>query len=276
MQSIHDLTPIDVTNHPILFNCNGHENTSKKYRVIPTASMIKLIMRYGWIPHEVIVNDVRKPNREGYQTHRVFFHHPDLPIVNDTIARIMLTNAYDARKSYIIALGALKFACANGMYIANHWSEERVVHSGDALERAITATHRLTENAEKVTHSIERFSNVTVDRDDCLTYNREAIKLRYDEKKIDIRQTIQALDNPNRYVDQESNLWSLFNRVQENILRGKHRYMPKKTDDNPWPQFKKARAIKGIDASDKINRGLWELTERFAVPSKPKQLELIV
>lgn len=274
---IEQLQRIDTQNHPILYRENGHSDTSKRYQAIPTISMVKKIESEGWIPHEIIENNVRKPNREGFQTHRVFFHHPDLPTVNGTIPRIMLTNSYDARKAYTISLGLLRFVCANGMFVSTNWSSYSVTHTGDAFSEALKATQALTENAPKVVQSIEKFLSIQTDRDLRLAFNREAIQLRHNKKEIEIEPTARYLDSPNRFYDHDSDLWTLFNRVQENMIRGKYRYLPKKTDENPWPRSKKAREIKAIDASDKVNKGLWELTEKFAgLISEPKQLSLLV
>ena len=273
--SINDLQKIDVTDYPILHQCTAHEDASNRYRQIPTASMVHAIEQEGWIPHQVVENKVLKPSRDGFQTHRVLFHNPDLPTVNGSIPRIMLTNSHDAKKSYQIAIGILRFVCANGMLVSTNWSDYKVKHTGNAINDALEATKKLTANASRVAASIEGFSSIQVNRDLRLAFNREAAKLRYDEKLVEIEPTAKYLDNPNRHADQENDLWSLYNRVQENLIRGKHRYLPKKTEENAWPTSKKAREIKAFEASDKINKGLWELAERFAAPNG-QQLDMFV
>ena len=62
---------------------------------------------------------------------------------------------------------------------------------------------------------------------------------------------------PRRTADAGSDLWSTFNRVQENIVQGG--LTMKSTNGRRMS----TRAVAGIDSSVKVNRALWMLAEEM-------------
>ena len=55
-----------------------------------------------------------------------------------------------------------------------------------------------------------------------------------------------------RSQDQSNNMWTVFNRAQESLIRGGVRV---------GPNNRKARAVGSINTSLEINTKLWELAE---------------
>ena len=65
-----------------------------------------------------------------------------------------------------------------------------------------------------------------------------------------------------RVADAGSDLWSTFNRVQENTIRGGLQAWGR--DGNNRPRRVTSREVTGIDQDVKLNRALWLLGERMA------------
>ena len=65
--------------------------------------------------------------------------------------------------------------------------------------------------------------------------------------------------NPRRYGDEAKDLWTTFNTVQENIIRGGQRDYSRRRPDGR--RMSKSRAINGIDEDMKLNKALWQMAE---------------
>jgi hypothetical protein len=85
---------------------------------------------------------------------------------------------------------------------------------------------------------------------------RAALALRYDEDKpapVSERQLLA----PRRIEDRASDLWTTFNRVQENMLRGGLH------GRNASGRATTTRAVTGIDQNIRLNRALWVLADEL-------------
>jgi hypothetical protein len=65
-----------------------------------------------------------------------------------------------------------------------------------------------------------------------------------------------------RVADASDDLWTTFNRVQENTIRGGLQAWGR--DGNNRPRRATSREVTGIDQDVKLNRALWMLGERMA------------
>jgi len=90
------------------------------------------------------------------------------------------------------------------------------------------------------------------------TYAEAALGLRYDTEEQAAPVTVSQVLQPRRAVDASSELWSTFNRVQENLVRGGL------SGSAARGRRRRTRAINGIDQNVRLNRALWTLSERMA------------
>jgi len=60
---------------------------------------------------------------------------------------------------------------------------------------------------------------------------------------------------PRRYEDRQDDLWTVYNRIQESLLKGG---LPGRTAQGKRTH---PRAINGIDGDVKLNRALWVMAE---------------
>ncbi len=71
-----------------------------------------------------------------------------------------------------------------------------------------------------------------------------------------------------RNADVGNDLWSVFNRIQENATQGGQRYYKAQTpsaENNYRAERRmKTREVKGIDQNTRLNRELWALATKMA------------
>lgn len=82
-----------------------------------------------------------------------------------------------------------------------------------------------------------------------------ALAYRYEPQDGPAPVTASQLLTPRRREDRSSDLWTTFNRVQENTIKGGL------TGRNKQGRRTTTRAVNGIDQDVKLNRALWVLAQ---------------
>jgi len=69
--------------------------------------------------------------------------------------------------------------------------------------------------------------------------------------------TVSQLLTPRRHEDSRDDLWTVFNRLQENLSKGG---LDVRTATG---KRTRSRSVKGIDGDVKLNRALWVMAENM-------------
>nr|WP_281411819.1 DUF932 domain-containing protein [Rhizobium sp. BK049] len=88
--------------------------------------------------------------------------------------------------------------------------------------------------------------------------------MRFDDQDSDLAQAIDPARflTTKRVADRGNDLWTQFNVVQENVIRGGlHGTV---SDDQGRRRNVSTRAVKGIDQDVKLNKALWLVARRMA------------
>lgn len=82
-----------------------------------------------------------------------------------------------------------------------------------------------------------------------------ALALKYDDPAKSTPVTESQLLAPRRWDDRKNDLWAVFNRVQENLVKGG---LNGRTANG---RNQRTRPVQGIDQNLRLNRALWLLAE---------------
>ena len=243
---------------------NAREGLSNRYGFIPTNEVIDAYRSDGW--SLIAANEVkaRKPERQGFQKHLLRFVHESQKELsrNERIETIFI-NSHDGTSSVQIASGIFRFACANGIIVADSTVNSFALrHNGLSMDKVLECSHQILSQQEKVAGVIETWKNLKVDLSSGLELAKTGIELRWgkDATKHPIGPE-KVLFGVRRTQDIDDNLWTVFNRVQENILRGGLIDGARQSSK----RWRATREIKSIDAHTAINRGLWEKASELAL-----------
>ena len=91
------------------------------------------------------------------------------------------------------------------------------------------------------------------------TFAEKAILARFGEERQVTGISLDELLAPERKLDEGSNLWVVFNRVQEKLTHGSFTHI------NAKGKLRKARGIKNFQQDMELNEKLWELAEEYVV-----------
>ena len=170
---------------------------------------------------------------------------------------IILINSHDGTSSYQLLAGTFRFVCCNGLVIGDMVEDIRVQHRGNIVDNVIDAAYTIVDQFTIANQSMGAMKEITLSRPEQEVFARSALALKYGEvenQPVSPRQILL----PNRIDDNNSSLWTKFNVVQENLMRGGqrgHAASGKRVTTRP---------VQSIDNNVKLNRALWILADEMA------------
>jgi len=255
---------------PSVYATQKWHERSDRYNFVSTEKIIDALGNSGYLPTNVVQSNTRVKGKENFTRHRITFQNPeyrkDLLEVDDLIPEIGLVGSHDGSSCIEVFASVRRCWCDNQCTIAEGTiSSIRVRHTGEENigKAIIKAARRLSAQTPKVLEQIKSWKALELTEDQLQEFARLAVEL----SPSTIDHAPERLLNIRRYKDRGSDLWLVFNRVQENLIRGGVQ------GKSPSGQRRSTRKVTSIETDLKINRGLWALTEKFAKTLTPKYIE---
>lgn len=240
---------------PAVFAGGAHESLSHKYTFIPTELVLLGLMSAGFVPVEARQAGSRKTSpmhaRHVVRLRRRF----ETVSLRDSVPEVVFLNSHDGSSAYQLRLGLFRAVCTNGLIVSvGAFPALCVAHRGDIVDEVVTAALEASERFEMLAGRVERMEQRRLDRDEQLNFAGKALGLRYPEPEMAGMQPSQLLGS-RRAEDVSDDLWTVFNRVQENLLGGG---LVRRT---PTGRLSRTRRITSIRADVRLNSRLWGLAE---------------
>jgi hypothetical protein len=228
---------------------HGASTVSERYGFISTRSLLDNLASEGFTPRSVQAARVIKPERQGYQKHIVRLRHESLmPKVGDHVPEIVLINSHDARSPLHMVLGIFRYICTNGLVTGEATFAHTFVHRDISLSAVNEAAITLARSVPQMTERIAQMQCRKMSQTETARFVSAAARLRWDENDKIRSQAAVSLERPRRYEDgTENTLWHVYNRVQENMVKGTRHF----------------RRLTGITKDVQVNKGLWNLAAGF-------------
>ena len=248
---------------PAALSGSAWEEVSAKYLYIPTSGIVNKLEEEGFTLTGVQQSRTRIPGKAPFSKHRLTFTVPqDSSIVRklgDSIPQIQLLNSHDRSSSLEVRRSIKRLICLNGMTSGGPEEFFKYPHrgAGHTLDDILGDVFSLVEGFGSLTTRVQAMQAKILEPWQQSGLAAQAAELRWGDKAP---VTPAQLLTARRHADQGSDVWSTFNRIQENLVRGGQGYVAPRTDGRP-ARGGTTRAIKSIDADLKINGGLWNLAE---------------
>lgn len=267
---------------PALFRTaeeGGSDLTTEQYKFFTTYELVELLGGMGWDLYKASQQKTQKVSLRNPETtrHMVRFRNGDVPTVGGLLPEILLINSHDTSTSLRFMLGIFRLICSNGLVVPESlFNSAMVRHHRVEFEDVKTMITDMAAHFPLVFSNIGRMQSVMLDKDTQHKLALEAAAVRYpeyiDEKglflydKLAADFDVKALLKPVRVEDNGDDLWMVFNRLQEKMLKGdfeKTLRTSKKADIDGV--VRKARPISNIKANVEINQGMWTLAQQYIV-----------
>jgi len=241
---------------PSIFADAAHESRSARYTYIPTIDVLDGLRREGFAPFMACQTRVRNEGKREHTKHMLRLRHAN-QITGKEANEIILLNSHDGTSSYQMLAGMFRFVCHNGMVCGEVSSDIRVRHNGDVVGEVIEGAFKVLDSFETITNQREAMQGITLNQGEQAAFAHAALSLKYDEGEGAAPVTESDILMPRRFEDRRDDMWTTFNRVQENLLKGGLRGRTKAGRPTT------TRQVNGIDQSVKLNRALWILVEEM-------------
>jgi hypothetical protein len=229
-------------------------NPADTYQFISTRSVLEHVLDNGWS-----IVGASAAGRSLAAQHRVtLVRENDLNNVDvnaEGVLRMELFNSHNKSKRFMSAIGFFKWACSNGLIAAYGPAESiRTKHrfSDQRMETIMDRIREASEYFPQILNVIDSFKQRRLSQEEQTSFAKYAIHGRYLYRKSlpgsfsNIDRMAEKMLTVRRDADDGDTAWQVYNRVQENIVRGINGI---------------TRPLRGYDDSIRVNRLLWKGTE---------------
>lgn len=258
------MSDLSLTNYlrkqaPSIFATEAFGKMSDKYKFIPTIDVINALAKEGFTPSKVFESRVRLEEKRGYAKHLIRFRNSDiLPQVGELIPEIVLTNSHDGSSAFQLSAGLYRLVCSNGLTVGANQFSVRQRHSGK-VDDVIEGVFSLVDEFPQIADTAREWQGTRLSSAQQLAFAEAAIPLRWtaDESgkyPVDAGQLLGL----RRRADASQDLWSTFNVIQENIIKGGVR-----TRTSAGTR-RASTAVKSVDGDQRLNKALWTLAAEMS------------
>ncbi|MBP1852829.1 DUF932 domain-containing protein [Rhizobium halophytocola] len=241
---------------PSIFAAERHDSRSQRYVYVPTIEIVEQLRREGWFPFFAVQAVPRDGNRHGHAKHMLRLRRED-GIGKAEAAEVILVNSHDGTSAYQMFAGMLRFVCTNSMIAGERFEEVRVPHKGDIQDLIVEGVDTVARDFPRLMETAETMKETVLSRDEQIAFAEASLLVRYGE--ADAPLGADQIITPRRCEDKDRTLWTSFNVIQENLVRGG---LPgRRTTPDGRVRRSRSRPINGIDQNIGLNRALWTLAE---------------
>ncbi|SUF96756.1 prophage protein [Salmonella enterica] len=239
---------------PSVFGEDKHASRSDQYSYIPTITLLENLRREGFEPFFACQSRVRDPGRRDYTKHMLRLRRAG-QITGQQVPEIIILNSHGGESSFQLLPGMFRSVCTNSLVCGQSFGEIRVPHRGDIAEKVIEGAYDVLGVFDRVEEKREAMQSLLLPPPAQHALAKAALTYRFGEEHQPVT-TAQVL-TPRRREDYGQDLWTVWNTLQENLLKGG---LPGRTVQGKRTH---TRAVNGIDGDVRLNRALWVMAEQM-------------
>jgi hypothetical protein len=243
---------------PAIFATAPHPKMSERYTFLSTADVIEPLLKEGY----VVTHANQRATRFGHRDPRFTRHLvrlrrlKDKPIVGDVFPEVHIANSHDGQSRWLMFGGLLRLACLNGMaFTTLQFKGVSLFHKGE-LEPMLKQIREGVKQAASAATIVERMVKKKLSEASQKAFAKKAAELVFENTDFDS----SVLLLPRRDEDKKDDLWTVFNIIQENLVRGGIKIQ----HTTGQQRSATTRGITHIRRELDTNLGLWQLASRMA------------
>ena len=227
---------------------------SGRYVHVNSREVVELMEQEGFYVAAAKTNAPRSRD-PMFARHSIEFRRREAPVVEGATPRIIFVNSHDGTTAATAMSGMYRFVCSNGLVIGQTLEQIKQRHAGDAAYELIARMRSLAKNSEQTFTKIEQWSRKQLTTPQRHEFARFAAQLRWGDAAMFEPEEMLKL---RRAEDDRGDLWSTFNRLQENTVRGGLIGLSRSGRQAT------SRPLTDIQRDLSYNAQLWQLAEELA------------
>jgi hypothetical protein len=205
---------------PAIFASGPHDRLSEKYTFVPTARVLHGLISAGFVAVDARQASTRSSSpvhaRHIIRLRRRF----ETVALRDAVPEIVFLNSHDGTSAYQLRLGIYRAMCTNGLIVSSGaFPALCVAHRGDIVDAIVAGALEASERFDALAARVEVMEARVLLPDEQLQLAAQALEIRYPANSAGgiVPSTLLRCRRTN---DSRADLWTVFNRVQENLLSG--------------------------------------------------------
>lgn len=235
---------------------------SSRYSFVPTLEAVDLLRSVGWFPITAKQGSCRIEGKDVYQRHAIRFVRDSFnPDIKERVD-LVLYNSHDLGSSFKVATSIWRQVCGNGLMMASEFANFTHRHVGFSPDAFMESAVKIADSSAVIADQVSALKEVRLEREEQQIFAQAAHRLVYDDPEAAPIKPEKLLEY-RRLEDKESDLWTTYNVVQENIIKGGIRGFAFNPNTVSMRRVT-TRPVKSLDRDIKLNQALWVLTEKMA------------
>lgn len=262
------LTPAQIQHRaPAVYSTNKHERLTDRYVSLNTSDIIPVMNDYGYQVTQAAQKRSRKASPEFSSHMLAFSRTADIAEQDDMRPEIILYNSHDGTGAVKLFAGAFRFICSNGI-VAGDGFQSRMYHNKSALAGFEEMLRTTVATLPTLMQRIDTLRNTQLSQGDAYEMAIQGVATRWTDYtgqprgSYAVAQTVKDVLKVQRQGDFGYDAWTVFNRIQEGVVRG-NAMIRSITEKQPEGTMRKARPVSSIKESVRINTELWNIAEQM-------------
>jgi len=249
---------------PILFQTQSSYYANSYNKPVPTIEAITPFLLSGWHISDLICQSKRNILLKGYEKHTVRLRNEKFRFPNGDYIELIFTNLYDHTRFLKVNFGYFRGICSNNLIFGDSFFESIIKHADDQEQVIEDINVKLSDSINKIGDLIYTMKNYYTDRIK-KNYLAKAAMLSVYGSESEFPYIPGHLLISRRVYDNAPDLWTTYNVIQENFIKGGFSYNAKNTG-----RLMRAREVTNIDKRLKFNCELWNSVVELAITDKFK------
>ena len=239
---------------PAIFATKPSPKMSDKYVFVPTMDILDNFQKQGWE-----LSSVKQTGLGVYGVHELRLRNGGLPKVGDCLVEAIIRNSHNGIATFSVSAGLHRLVCSNGLTVPTSLSESfNLRHQRFDLDEVKQLTESFAERLPIIQSSVDRMMTKVLTTPEKIQFVKQAINTRWKTGTVPASLDVMAIMYPKRDEDKKNDLWTVFNVVQENFIRGGLEYTSSRGRKTS------SKGLKSIMAVNQVNTKLWDLAEQFS------------
>ncbi len=242
---------------PTIFAKKAIQGVSESYGHVATFEIIEAMRDSGYACVEVRQSQRRDETRMPWTKHMLKFRREGklktLMKAGDVVPQVIMLNSHDRSSGFHLYAGMYRLVCSNGLMVSDGQFVEpiKIRHSIHMISNIVERSRELIKGADGVYAIREQMLGIQLPEKQAIAFATRALDFRPPRRRGQLDPG--TLLTVHRTEDKPNDLWHVFNRVQENMLRGGNETT---TEGGRSVQTK---GIGRIERDVQVNSALWGL-----------------
>jgi len=258
-------TNLNSPRYSSFFQDSKHETKSSSFRAIKPESIQTVLRDHGFSLVHLKSGNAKHADKAAFQT-TVARYRSETPFEVNGLSLDLIFKVPHLYGALQGVLGLFRGACANQLNVGTHFKNVKIKHIGDPLNELNNLIPMLVSQQNKLVQDVQNMRAINLGQDSIreLTYNLAKARLGDIEnvQYIDLRPLTQT----RRFEDVNTDLFTVFNIVQENIMRHGVKYTTSKIENDVRlvQNFTTRRVNESGASAIELNSKLWDIAASFS------------